>query len=151
MVVPLNLIPFMDVIRAPETTVKSGYYGSQKTKIIDTIREYKEMIKRLYIGYDEKDKQGKELIREEAAIYKRECIKFIDKLSSHEYLMYIVLKDLEGKENRDIKALMFEVLFGKPNETFMKMINVSKEPIYRIEEDENGEEVYYNIRFSRHF
>ena len=147
----LSLIPFMDVVRAPETAVKSGYYGSQKTKIIDTIREYKEMIKRLYIGYEEKDRQGKELIREEAAAYKRECIKFIDKLSSHEYLMYIVLKDLEGKENRDIKTLMFEVLFGKPNETFMKMINVSKEPISRIEEDENGKEIYYNIRFSRHF
>lgn len=147
----LTLIPFMDVVRAPETDVKSGYYGSQKNKIIETIRGYKEMIKRLYVNYADKDKQGKELVREEAAAYKRECINFIDKLSSHEYLMYIVLKDLEAKENKDIKALMFEVLFGKPNETFMKMINLSKEPIQRIQEDENGEEIYYNFRFIRGF
>lgn len=147
----LELIPFMDVVRAPETTVKSGYYGAQKSKTIELIRSYKEKIKRIYVGYDEKDKQTKASIREEAAMCKRECIDVIDKLSAHEYLMYIILKDLEEKENRDIKSLMFEVLFGKPNETFMKMIAASKEPICCIEEDKDGNETYYGIKFSRRF
>ena len=145
----LNLIPFMDVVRAPETSSKSGYYCTLKTKIIETIREYKALISRLYVSYDEKDKGSKELIRETAALYKRECIALIDKMSAHEYLMYIVLKDMEKKENRSIKNLMFEVLFGKPNETFMKMINESREPIYMLEEDENGSETYYSFKYKR--
>lgn len=73
----------------------------------------------------------------------------IDKMSSHEYLMYIVLKEVEKKENRSIKNLMFEVLFGKPNETFMGMIEKSKDKICVIEEDPNGEEQYYSLRFKR--
>ena len=63
--------------------------------------------------------------------------------------MYIVLKEVEKKENSSIRNLMFEVLFGKPNETFMQMIAASKEPIAKIEEDEEGDESYYLFKFSR--
>ena len=53
------------------------------------------------------------------------------------------------RENRQIKNLMFEVLFGKPDETFIHMINKSKEPICKIEEAEDGGETYYSFRFKR--
>ena len=145
----IEAIPFMDIIRVPETKVKSGYYGIVKDKIINTIKQYKLSITQLFVTYNEKDKFGKELIKETAAKYKRECMDVIDKMSSHEYLMYIVLKEVEKKENRSIKNLMFEVLFGKPNETFMGMIEKSKDKICVIEEDPNGEEQYYSLRFKR--
>mgnify|MGYP003296342605 CR=1 FL=1 len=84
-----------------------------------------------------------------AAEYKLECMEFIDKMSSHEYLMYIVLKEMENKEHRAIKNLMFEVLFGKPSETFIRMINESKEPIEELVEDTDGNIKYYNFSFKK--
>ena len=145
----INVIPFMDIIREPSTNVKSGYYGLIKDKIIATIKQYKMSIAQLFVNYKEKDQYGKEQIKETATRYKRECMDVIDKMSSHEYLMYIVLKEVEKKENRSIKNLMFEVLFGKPNETFMGMIEKSRAQIGVIEEDEDGEETYYSLKFKR--
>lgn len=142
-------IPFMDVIRQPRTSTRSGYYSKLRDEIIETIKECKSKITQAYIDYEKKDRAGKDATQEAVALLKRECIDVIDSMSSHEYLMYIVLKEVEKKENSSIRNLMFEVLFGKPNETFMQMIAASKEPIAKIEEDEEGDESYYLFKFSR--
>lgn len=145
----LELIPFMDVVKQPESKIKSGYYNTIKEKIIETIRGYKAAISKLFINYELKDKSAKQQVKEKAVELKLECMDIIDKMSSHEYLMYIVLRDLEAKENRDIKNLVFEVLFGKPNETFIGMINESKELLEVLTEDNSGDEQYYSFKFSR--
>lgn len=145
----INVIPFIDVIRKPYTESKSGYYCTLRDRIIEEIYLYKSMIRQIFATYNEKDKYGKEIIKELAAEYKLECMEFIDKMSSHEYLMYIVLKEMENKEHRAIKNLMFEVLFGKPSETFIRMINESKEPIEELVEDTDGNIKYYNFSFKK--
>ena len=70
-------------------------------------------------------------------------------MSSHEYLMYLVLREVEKKENRPIRNLMFEIMFGKPDETFMKMIQESKDEVYMLEESGEGTEKYYDFTFKR--
>ena len=144
----IDIVPFVEIIKTPEVS-KSGYYGQLKDKILETIRGYKDLIKQLYINYNDKDKYGKELIKEAAAEYKLLCMDEINKMSAHEYLMYITLKELDKKENKSIRTLMFEVLFGKPDETFISMINKSKEPIEKLEESNNGTENYYCFHFKR--
>ena len=144
-----EIIPFMDIIRAPETDVRSGYYCSVRDALIEKIRDYKQQIKALYINYNEKDKAGKSVIREAVAQCKQECVNAIESMSSHEYLMYIVLKEMDKKENRAIKGIMFEVLFGKPNETFMKMIKASKTSLEHIEESDSGTEKFYDFSYKR--
>ena len=145
----IEIIPFIDMIKTPETSSKSGYYGQVKDKILESIRHYKDLIKQVFINYNDKDKYGKEQIKEVATEYKLACMEEINKMSTHEYLMYITLKEMDKKENRQIKNLMFEVLFGKPDETFMGMINKSKEQICKIEEAVDGDEIYYSFRFKR--
>ena len=145
----IEIIPFIDIIKTPETSSKSGYYGQVKDKILESIRHYKDLIKQVFINYNDKDKYGKEQIKKVASEYKLACMEEINKMSTHEYLMYITLKEMDKKENRQIKNLMFEVLFGKPDETFIHMINKSKEPICKIEEAEDGGETYYSFRFKR--
>ena len=113
------------------------------------IKFYKTRITETYIGYDEKDKAGKQLAREIAAQLKAECESAMSKMSSHEYLMYLVLKEVEKKENRSIKNLMFELMFGKPDETFMRMVTDSKETVYMLVEDAEGDEKYYGFSFKR--
>lgn len=142
-------ISFMDIIRKPESDVKSGYYITLKNKIIDLVKYYKDQINRVYIPYLEKDKAGRKAIREEAAELKRKCMDIVESMSSHEYLMWLVLKELELKENRPIRNLMFEILFGKPSETFMCMLEKSKNTIYKLQETENGSEKYYDFNFER--
>lgn len=142
-----DIIPFMDIIKKPN--IKSGSYNIIRDKIIEMIKFYKLKISESYIGYDEKDKASKAIARELAVQLKRDCMDAISKMSSHEYLMYLVLKEMEKKENRSIKSLMFEVLFGKPDETFMKMIINSKEPVDILDEDEFGSEKYYDFTFKR--
>lgn len=144
-----TIIPFIDIIRAPQNDIRSGYYCELRDKLIDKIRDTKTQIKAVYINYDGKDKEERAVIRGIADEYKQECIKTIEQMSSHEYLMYIVLKEMDKKENRSLRTMMFEVLFGKPNETFMTMIKKSKEPIERIEENEHGSEKYYDFYYER--
>lgn len=142
-----DIIPLMDIIKKP--TNKSGAYNTIRDKVISIIKSYKARIAEMYIGYDAKDKNGRQIVRDGVAQLKQECELLINKMSSHEYLMYLVLKEIEKKENRPIKSLMFEIMFGKPNETFMKMINNSKETIYRLVEDREGSEKYYDFSFKR--
>ncbi len=142
-----DIIPLMDIIKKP--TAKSGAYNVVRDKIIEMIKFYKTRITETYIGYDDKDKAGKQLAREIAAQLKQECENAISKMSSHEYLMYLVLKEVEKKENRSIKNLMFEIMFGKPDETFMKMVDDSRETVYMLVEDVEGTENYYDFSFKR--
>lgn len=142
-----DLISLMDIIKKP--AAKSGKYNLIRDKIIEMIKLYKTRITETYIGYDDKDASGKKLTRELAAQLKQECETAISKMSSHEHLMYLVLKEVEKKENRCIKNLMFELMFGKPDETFMKMVEASKEPVYMLTEDEEGDEKYYDFCFKR--
>ncbi len=142
-----DLIPFMDIIRKP--VQKSGSYNIICEKIIEMIRAYKTQITEAYIGYDTKDKVGRQLAREAATQVKRQCKAAVSSMSSHEYLMYLVLREMEKKENHPIRNLMFEIMFGKPDETFMKMIQESKEDIYILEESADGDEKYYGFTFKR--
>lgn len=142
-----DLIPLMDIIKKP--IKKSGSYNIIKDKIIEIIKSYKSRIAEAYIRYDVKDKSEKTMVNEIVAYYKQQCESIISNMSSHEYLMYLVLKEVEKVENRPIRNLMFDVMFGKPNHTFMKMIQASRNTIYMLEEDLCGDEKYYYFNFKR--
>lgn len=142
-----ELIPFMDIVKKP--TSKSGVYNRLKDKIIDIIKNYQKHIRETYIGYDTKDKSEKLLVQENVNQLKLECERIVSKLSGHEYLMYLVLKELDSEKNYPIKKLLFEILFGSPNETFFKMITNSKQAVYMLVEDAQGLEKFYNFKFKR--
>jgi hypothetical protein len=63
--------------------------------------------------------------------------------------MYLVLKDLETPENRDVARFVFEVLFGRPDEAFYTMILESRDNVYTLQEDDNGDLEFYGFRFRK--
>ena len=144
-----DTIPFSEVLKPPETGIRSGYYCKLRDELMNRIRECRAQIKAIYIDYELKDKDAKRCARNSAKLYKQECVKAIEAMSSHKYLMYLVLKELDKKENASLKGLMFEILFGKPDEAFMGMIKESREPIECITEDCCGHEKYYDFLFRR--
>lgn len=103
----------------------------------------------MYIGYDTKSKEEKELIWEAVAEKRQECIDAVDKMSESEYTMYLTLKEIDNKEYRDVSRFVFEVLFGKPNESFFKMILNSKEDMQELVEAEDGDIKFYEFNYSK--
>lgn len=142
-------IPFMNIVRKPSTRIKSGYYHQLKDALIEQMREINARIKTTFMDYECKGKDERGEVKRVAKDYKQDCIEVIGHISSHEYLMYIILKELDKKENRSIKTLMFETLFGRLDEAFIAMISQSREPIEVITEDPLGEERLYDFSFKR--
>lgn len=144
-----DLIPFMSIVKKPDHSSRSGYYNILRDKMIDVLREARQEIKKMYIGYDVKDKAEKNVIKESVAELKQHYISLIDKMSEHEYLMYIVLKEIDNKQYNDIRNTMFEIVFGKPNEAFMQMIANSRENMHKLIESNNGNIQYYGFKFEK--
>lgn len=109
-------IPFMSIVKKPEGCNRQGYNSIQRDRIIGIIRAAKDEIKKLYIGYDAKTREEREIIWEAVAEKRQQCIDAIDRMSESAYTMYLTLKEIDRKEYKDVARFIFEVLFGKPNE-----------------------------------
>lgn len=144
-----NIIPFMDIVAKPDISLRQGYYYSQRDNIINIVRTAKEDIRKMYIDYDTKSKDEKQVILKRSAERKQECVEEIEKLTESLCTMYLTLKELDNKEYRDVSRFMFEVFFGKPNESFFKLIKNSKEQLYQLKESDDGNIRLYDFNFTK--
>ena len=142
-------IPFMDIVKVPESKCRAGYYYHVKDQIIEILLAAKAAISQAYVGYDEMDKEERQIAKERAAEARLEYMQIVDDLSENEYLMYLVLKEMDNPKYRALRMAMFEILFGKPNEVFIKMINESREDLHEIIEEKGGEISLYGREYSR--
>lgn len=141
-----ELIPFMDIVKAPTCDVRQGYYYAQRDKTIGIIRSARAERKRLFVGYDQTSKEERECLwRVEADIHE-ECCEAISLLSKAPGTMYQVLKELDTPRNSDIARYVFSVLFSEPNETFFTMLKNSEEGVCTLEEAADGELEFYGVR-----
>ena len=145
----INIIPFMDIVKTPNIPGRAGHYWIQKERIIDKIRQAKKDISKMYIDYDLKSKEEKEIVWENVAERKQDCVNEIDRMSESEGTMYLVLKEIDNEEYKDVARFVFEVLFGKPNESFFKMIEASKEDLYQLVEDKEGDVKLYDFTYKK--
>jgi hypothetical protein len=79
---------------------------------------------------------------------KQDCIEEVERMSSCPATMYLVLKELDNPEYRDVSRFVFEVLFGKPDDAFFTMIKESKEDVYTLVEGD-GDISFYGINFQK--
>lgn len=145
-----SVVPFMSIVKEPSGNYsRQGYYYKQRDKIISVIRAAKEEKHKLFTGYDTMSQAEKENVWRYAGEIKQDCIEEVERLSSCPATMYLVLKDLDSPECRDVAKFVFEVLFGRPDEAFFAMILDSKEEVYTLVEDETGELEFYGFHFSK--
>lgn len=144
-----DVLPFMSIVKEPSGNVQQGYYYTQRDNIIRVVRAAKEETKRLYANYDELTPAEKEITRQQAWDVKQTCIEAISEMSSSQSTMYLVLRELDNPEFKDVARYVFEVLFGRPDQAFFTMIKDSKETVYVLEEEENGVIQYYDYRFNK--
>lgn len=145
----IDVIPFMDIVKKPNNLSRGGYAKISKDKIIIAVRQAKDDIKRLYIDYDIKSPEDKKKVWEQVAERRQDCINEIDRMSEDEYAMYLTLRELDDKDSRDVYRLAFEVLFGKPNEAFFRLINKSRETLYELQESSDGDIELYGFHFCK--
>lgn len=142
-----EVVPFMDIVKVPTGNIRQGYYYTQRDRIINTIRAAKEERKKLFCDFDSLSRSEKNDIWRIAGEIKQECILEVEKMSSCPATMYLVLRDLEAKETRDVARFVFEVLFGRPDEAFFTMIQESKEEVYTLVEVDDGDLEFYGFKF----
>ena len=144
-----EFLSFMSIVKEPTANVRQGYYYSRKDELIRTIREAREDIKRLYLGYEDKPLDEKEDVRVAASERRQDCIEAIMSMSDNPAVMYLTLKELDNPESKDVSRLVFDVLFGKPNESFYNMLKESRDDIYTLEDDPDGDIEFYGLKFSK--
>ena len=145
-----SVVPFMSIVKEPSGNYsRQGYYYKQRDKIISVIRAAKEEKHKLFTGYDTMSQSEKESVWRYAGEIKQDCIEEVERLSSCPATMYLVLKDLDSPDCRDVAKFVFEVLFGRPDEAFFTMILNSKEDVYTLIEDDDGELEFYGFHFSK--
>ena len=145
-----SVVPFMSIVKEPSGNYsRQGYYYKQRDKIISVIRAAKEEKHKLFTGYDTMSQSEKESVWRYAGEIKQDCIEEVERLSSCPATMYLVLKDLDSPDCRDVAKFVFEVLFGRPDEAFFTMILNSKEDVYTLVEDDDGELEFYGFHFSK--
>lgn len=144
-----QIVPFMDIVKAPMSNVRQGYYYAQRDRIIATIRAAKEERRKLFCDFETLSSSERTNVWRIAGEIKQECIEEVEKMSSCPATMYLILRDLESKDTRDVARFVFEVLFGRPDEAFFTMIQESKEDVYTLIEATDGDLDFYGFKFKR--
>lgn len=134
-------LPFSAVVKRERV---NHHYVDQAMidEIYDKTAQLKERLQAISAGEGDPETLAKrrQEERQEFREYIGSC-----KLNYHE--MVTLLESLEDDEHRDVRQMLFYLLFEYPNESFYGIIKAAKEPIPVLEESENGDIRIYDSRF----
>ena len=134
---------FSSILKSPE--VLSGQIKYQQVeRIISLIRSTKSAVNAVW-NDNGIDVAKRYLL---AAEIKQECVEYIDGIRLGEATMHYLLTLIERSEFSDIGRMLFSILFGTPNKEFFKLIDDSKEKIYKLKETDIGDIQILDFYFS---
>lgn len=141
-----DVIPFSDIIKPVETITSRNYHKCKE--VISVIRKKNNEIKSLYKEYADALPADKLEKMNEIQTEKQSCTEFIAELNLNQPTMYLLLKSIECKENRDISSMIFRTLFSAPNKKFYQMIKSSNfAKVLKI--DEAGTISLFSYKFKK--
>lgn len=145
----IEMLPFSSIVKHIDMSTRyiGASYRDQRDRIINIVEDTNKELQKLYINYDNKNKEEKEEIKIQAADLKQECTEYINNLSVNETTMYLLLMTLDKKEYHHIQKRIFETLFGTPNKTFFKMIVDNCGKIEKLIEIDSGDIKLYNYKY----
>ncbi len=136
---------FSDVLISSDNLYGQVWYP-QVNRIIDMVRETKSSIAAIWSNDDGLSNKRKRDLAEEI---RQECIDYVCNIKIGEKTMRHIVELIDSKDCEDISRFLFGILFGTPNEEFYKLIELSKSPIYKLQEDQYGDVVIYDFRYKR--
>lgn len=130
----------------PIDLLNGQVYYPQVNKIVDLVRETKKSMSAVWKSDNNLTNRRKRDITDEM---RQECIDYICNMKIGDKTMRYLINLIDSDSCSDISRFMFNVLFGKPNDDFYRLIEISKEDIYGLQEDDNGDIKIYDFRYKR--
>lgn len=131
----MPLINFSEVL-IPVKSISGYVKYPQAYRLIEYIREVKFEIFKIWNYRDDLSLSQKRRISFE---YKQELVDYINTLVINEKTVRYILTLVESEEYKDIGRFIFNIILDCKNEQFYNLINFSREPIYKLIEDTNGD------------
>lgn len=141
----VSFLPFSSLLKPFNLDLNRVAY-TQVNRILSLVRGTNERIRSVYADDNDLLPNIRHSIASEI---RQECVEYIDKISLNSHTMFWLLRSIESEQCKDVRRLIFGVLFGAPNKSFFELIKESKGPLCSIEEDKNGEITIYDFKFSR--
>lgn len=139
-----NFIPLADIFK-PEDYDKNKVHKSQVTKITNMAGNT--------FTYNQMIAQSSALSNEEKFIHivkaKEDLLYEINQMKINKHTMYRLLWSLDLQKNSPIKNLLFYVLFNYKNDILTELLSQYNRVNTFLIEDQNGEVVIYNRKFSK--
>lgn len=146
-------IPFSDIVMPVNLhSMPSDYVVKMSEKayrVLDLIKQLKQEISSLYINYDSKSKEEKKNIHDIVQDKKEECINYINDISIAPYAMYLLVKEIDNERNSGYARLIFNILYGTPNQSFFSMIRDNSDNLFKLVEDDNGDIDLFGYKYSK--
>lgn len=138
-----DILPFSEIVDHTDYECRNRA-KQQVNKIIEVVNDYKNKITAIYAIAKERDTQPTEDEYERISSLVEERNFIIGNIKLSKNTMIYLLDSIEKKENRSVKNILFETLFGYPNTKFYEILKEQKEDIYILEETEDKEN--YDIK-----
>ena len=117
----------------------------QIKRIVDVVREAKNNIAYVWVNKELSNKAK----RIQANEIRQECIDYVCNTKLGDKTMRYLIELIDSKEYSDISRFLFTILFGKPNEEFYKLIELSKSDLYKLEECNDGDIMIYEFCYRK--
>lgn len=132
-----NVIPFSEILLSDEAFSKHSVKYPQVDRILDLARNMRSQIQRVWNSTDAGlDNVSKSQIVSEI---RDECYDYIKTIQLNRHTAYKLLLAIEDPKNKDISRSLFYMLFAVPNDSFLSLLQQSKEEIRVLEETDSNE------------
>lgn len=112
--------------------------------IIETVAQYKHRKAQIYSSSRYTDEEKFELSAQERQM----CVEAIGRMRFSKSTLIDTLRTLES-EDPTMFRYVFYTLFGFPNDDFYGILKSSRQKIYKIEPDPNGEISLFSVKFTK--
>ena len=140
----LDFLPFSELINKSLYNKGSTNYR-QISEIFDFIDNSQAAISAIYdsefLSSVEKHSTANAL--------RQDCIEYIGKIKINESTMITLLRAIEKEEHSRHRRLLFYTLFGYPSTSFYDVLLQSRDTVYTLEEDCNGNIDIYGVKFAK--
>ena len=110
-------------------------------QIIDSIKNYRNQIRELYIDYQTLSKEDKAIVVREANILRNRCVELIRGKRFTDIELYLLLKEIDRERNAGYARTIFDTLFAVGNEDLYNIIREESGEIYKITKRTNENSV----------
>ena len=129
------LINFADVL-IPLDSMPGYVKYPQAQRLLDTIKDTKMEIWKIWNCREDLSPSKKRKLSYEI---KQELVEYISTLMVGGKTIRYILSLIDTEEYKNIRQFIFDIILDTSNAQFYELITMSKEPILRLEEDENGD------------